>query len=194
MTSGVRGQPGRWLKPRCRQPHPSGSFSFESVDGLQSISTVPELHPGRAAALAGSNAVLTTALRHLDPDRPVAMPAAAPSYSHTLTGQVDNDSQSGASDSYTDSAVVDHRRRRLHCQWQPDVAINDDAERGERQQQRDRRRPAECHRQRTDQQRPKGQMAPGQHRRHPTGPYGTILNSDGSYTHTSTTTWRQCKG
>ncbi|WP_198174060.1 hypothetical protein, partial [Gallaecimonas pentaromativorans] len=87
----------------------SGSFSFESVDGLQSISiggqsfTLAELQ-----ALAGSNAVLTTAYGTLTLTGFSGDASGGTiSYTYTLTGQVDNDSQSGATgDGYTDSFAV----------------------------------------------------------------------------------------
>ncbi|WP_417355527.1 hypothetical protein [Gallaecimonas pentaromativorans] len=68
MASGVRGQPGRWLNPDAGSS-PSGSFSFESVDGLQVAHiggqsfTLAELQ-----ALAGSNAVRPPPTAP-DPDR-----------------------------------------------------------------------------------------------------------------------------
>ncbi|WP_170164182.1 beta strand repeat-containing protein, partial [Gallaecimonas pentaromativorans] len=109
----------------------SGSFSFESVDGLQSISiggqsfTLAELQ-----ALAGSNAVLTTAFGTLTLTGFSGDASGGTiSYSYTLTGQVDNDSQSGATgDGYTDSfAVVVTDVDGSTANGSLDVAINDDA-------------------------------------------------------------------
>ncbi|WP_115717290.1 VCBS domain-containing protein [Gallaecimonas mangrovi] len=87
----------------------SGSFSFESVDGLQSVSiggqsfTLAELQ-----ALATSNATVSTdygtlTLTGFSGDAS----GGSISYSYTLTDNVDNDSQAGANDSgYTDSVAV----------------------------------------------------------------------------------------